>query len=60
MSSSGIWEGFIPNLDKGTLYKYKSDLKNGGLLPKKAVHLPLPEKENHPATVSLGFGYHGT
>ena len=21
--SSGIWEGFIPNIDKGTTYKYK-------------------------------------
>ncbi|MBK0368544.1 1,4-alpha-glucan branching protein GlgB [Flavobacterium agrisoli] len=34
--SSGIWEGFIPNLDQGTLYKYKIESNNNGLVTEKA------------------------
>lgn len=32
--SSGIWEGFIPNIGKGTLYKYKIQASNGQILEK--------------------------
>jgi len=38
MDGSGIWEGFIPGLDKGTLYKYKTHSKNGN----KSVEKPDP------------------
>jgi 1,4-alpha-glucan branching enzyme len=31
--SSGIWEGFIPNVEK-TTYKYRIHSSNDGLLPK--------------------------
>ena len=34
--SSGIWEGFIPNLEEGTTYKYKIQSNNGGLFTEKA------------------------
>ncbi|GMN11824.1 1,4-alpha-glucan branching protein GlgB [Croceitalea sp. MTPC9] len=34
--SSGIWEGFIPGLDKGTLYKYKITSNNNGVVTEKA------------------------
>ena len=34
--SSGIWEGFIPNLEKGTTYKYKIQSNNGGIISEKA------------------------
>lgn len=33
--SSGIWEGFIPDIDKGTLYKYRIE-SNNGILTEKA------------------------
>ncbi len=32
--SSGIWEGFIPGIDKGTLYKYKIQSNNGTVTEK--------------------------
>jgi len=32
--SSGIWEGFIPHIDKGTLYKYKIQSFNGSVTEK--------------------------
>lgn len=34
--SSGIWEGFIPNIEKGTTYKYKIQSNIGGLFTEKA------------------------
>tara|TARA_R110000868_G_scaffold61731_5_gene187410 strand:- start:162 stop:2069 length:1908 start_codon:yes stop_codon:yes gene_type:complete len=34
--SSGIWEGFIPNIEKGTTYKYKIESNNGGIFAEKA------------------------
>jgi 1,4-alpha-glucan branching enzyme len=34
--SSGIWEGFIPNIKKGTTYKYKIQSNNGGIITEKA------------------------
>jgi 1,4-alpha-glucan branching enzyme len=36
----GIWEGFIPNIEKGTTYKYKIESNNGGI-SKKQIHLLL-------------------
>ncbi len=34
--SSGIWEGFIPGVQKGTTYKYKIQSENGGIITEKA------------------------
>ncbi len=34
--SSGIWEGFIPGLDQGTLYKYKIHSNNNNIITEKA------------------------
>jgi len=34
--SSGIWEGFIPNLGEGDLYKYKIESNNDGIVTEKA------------------------
>ncbi len=34
--SSGIWEGFIPHIEKGALYKYKIVSNNGGQELEKA------------------------
>src|SRR5690606_38991930 len=34
--SSGIWEGFIPNVKPGTLYKYKIFSNNNGIVTEKA------------------------
>ena len=34
--SSGIWEGFIPNIEKGATYKYKIQSNNEGLITEKA------------------------
>ena len=34
--SSGIWEGFIPGVQKGITYKYKIQSDNGGIITEKA------------------------
>jgi 1,4-alpha-glucan branching enzyme len=34
--ASGIWEGFIPGVDKGTSYKYKIQSNNNGAVTEKA------------------------
>ncbi len=34
--SSGIWEGFIPNIDKGAIYKYKIQSSIDGVVTDKA------------------------
>jgi len=37
--SSGIWEGFIPMVGKGTSYKYKIHSNNQGYISEKATHM---------------------
>ncbi|MGB5556117.1 MAG: 1,4-alpha-glucan branching protein GlgB, partial [Flavobacteriaceae bacterium] len=50
--SSGIWEGFIPGLDQGTLYKYKIHSNNNGVITEKAD--PFARYCEHPPnTASL-------
>lgn len=44
--SSGIWEGFIPNVGKGSLYKYKIQTNNNGLVTEKAD--PYARRCEHP------------
>ncbi|WP_010177984.1 1,4-alpha-glucan branching protein GlgB [Aquimarina agarilytica] len=34
--SSGIWEGFIPNVTHGELYKYRIESHNNGIITEKA------------------------
>lgn len=50
--SSGIWEGFIPNISKGTTYKYKIQSSNNGIVTEKADPFAFYcEKPPHTASV---------
>ncbi|GIZ08656.1 1,4-alpha-glucan branching protein GlgB [Flavobacterium sp. UMI-01] len=56
--SSGIWEGFIPNIDKGLTYKYKIQSNNGGLITEKADPFAFYcEKPPHTASVVWDLDY---
>ena len=50
--NSGIWEGFIPNVQKGTTYKYKIQSNNGGIITEKADPFAL-YCEHPPRTASV-------
>ena len=43
---SGIWEGFIPNIGKGTTYKYKIESDNNGIKTEKSD--PYARRCEHP------------
>lgn len=56
--SSGIWEGFIPNIDKGALYKYKIQSNIDGIVTEKADPFALYcEKPPHTASVVWDLDY---
>lgn len=56
--SSGIWEGFIPNVDKGTRYKYKIQSHNQGIITEKADPFALfCEKPPHTASIVWDLDY---
>ncbi|WP_366183476.1 1,4-alpha-glucan branching protein GlgB [Flavobacterium ovatum] len=56
--SSGIWEGFIPNIGKGTTYKYKIQSDNGGIITEKADPFAFYcEKPPHTASVVWDLDY---
>ena len=56
--SSGIWEGFIPNIDKGTTYKSKIKSNNGGMSTEKADPFAFYcEKPPHTASVVWDLDY---
>ncbi|UFH35031.1 1,4-alpha-glucan branching protein GlgB [Flavobacterium acetivorans] len=56
--SSGIWEGFIPELDKGALYKYKIQSNNGETATEKADPFAFYcEKSPHTASVIWDLDY---
>lgn len=56
--SSGIWEGFIPGLEKGTTYKYKIQSNNGGIITEKADPFALYcEHPPHTASVIWDLNY---
>jgi len=56
--SSGIWEGFIPNIEKGSLYKYKIQSNIGGIVTEKADPFALYcEKPPHTASVVWDVDY---
>jgi len=44
--SSGIWEGFIPHIGKGNLYKYKIKSSNNNVITEKAD--PYARRCEHP------------
>ena len=56
--SSGIWEGFIPGIEKGTTYKYKIQSNNGGIITEKADPFALYcEHPPHTASVIWDLDY---
>ena len=56
--SSGIWEGFIPGVQKGTSYKYKIQSDNGGIITEKADPFTFYcEKPPHTASVIWDLDY---
>lgn len=56
--SSGIWEGFIPGIDKGATYKYKIQSNNGGIITEKADPFALYcEHPPHTASVIWDLDY---
>ena len=56
--ASGIWEGFIPGIEKGTTYKYKIQSNNGGIVTEKADPFALYcEHPPHTASVVWDLEY---
>ncbi len=56
--SSGIWEGFIPDISKGALYKYKIQSSINGVITEKADPFALfCEKPPHTASVVWDLDY---
>ncbi|SHH69516.1 1,4-alpha-glucan branching protein GlgB [Flavobacterium johnsoniae] len=56
--SSGIWEGFIPDISKGALYKYKIQSSINGVITEKADPFALYcEKPPHTASVVWDLDY---
>jgi 1,4-alpha-glucan branching enzyme len=56
--SSGIWEGFIPGVQKGTTYKYIIQSENGGIITEKADPFAFYcEKPPHTASVIWDLDY---
>ncbi len=54
---SGIWEGFIPGIKKGLLYKYAIDTKNGDQLTKGDPYGHYWEIPPNTATVTWDLHY---
>ena len=56
--ASGIWEGFIPNITKGTTYKYRIQSSNNGIVTEKADPFAFYcEKPPHTASVIWDLDY---
>ncbi|MBO9584520.1 MAG: 1,4-alpha-glucan branching protein GlgB [Flavobacterium sp.] len=56
--SSGIWEGFIPDISKGSFYKYKIQSNVNGVITEKADPFALYcEKPPHTASVVWDLDY---
>ena len=56
--SSGIWEGFIPDITKGSLYKYKIQSNINGVITEKADPFSLYcQKPPHTASVVWDLDY---
>ena len=55
---SGIWEGFIPEIEKGSTYKYKIQSNNNDIITEKADPFALfCEKPPHTASVIWDLNY---
>ena len=55
---SGIWEGFIPGVEKGTSYKYKINSDDGNVITEKADPFALYcEKPPHTASIIWDLDY---
>ncbi|MFT7335288.1 MAG: 1,4-alpha-glucan branching enzyme [Porticoccaceae bacterium] len=56
--SSGIWEGFIPNIEKGATYKYRIHSNDDGVITEKADPFAFYcEKPPHTASVIWDLDY---
>ncbi|MEC4005781.1 1,4-alpha-glucan branching protein GlgB [Flavobacterium sp. SUN052] len=55
--SSGIWEGFIPGIDKGTTYKYKIQSQNGIITEKADPFALYCEHPPHTASIVWDLDY---
>jgi 1,4-alpha-glucan branching enzyme len=56
--SSGIWEGFIPNIEKGATYKYRIHSSNDGVVTEKADPFAFYcEKPPHTASIIWDLDY---
>ncbi|SDX92329.1 1,4-alpha-glucan branching protein GlgB [Flavobacterium degerlachei] len=56
--SSGIWEGFIPNVEKGATYKYRIHSNNDGIVTEKADPFAFYcEQPPHTASVIWDLDY---
>lgn len=56
--SSGIWEGFIPNIEKGATYKYRIQSNNNGIVTEKADPFAFYcEQPPHTASVIWDLDY---
>jgi 1,4-alpha-glucan branching enzyme len=58
LDESGIWEGFIPGLDKGALYKYSIKTARGQVFEKGDPYALLWEIPPRTASVVWDLGYH--
>ncbi len=56
--ATGVWEGFVPELDAGAIYKYRIIDRHGRLLPLKADPMGLGA-EHPPKTASIVRRLHG-
>ncbi|RZJ70137.1 1,4-alpha-glucan branching protein GlgB [Flavobacterium sp.] len=55
---SGIWEGFIPGVEQGAVYKYKIQSHNDGVITEKADPFALYcERPPHTASVVWDLNY---
>ncbi|MGY5351764.1 1,4-alpha-glucan branching protein GlgB [Wenyingzhuangia sp. IMCC45533] len=56
--SSGIWEGFIPNIKSGEVYKYKIHSNNNGIVTEKCDPYGY-HTEHPPKTASVTYDLEG-
>lgn len=54
---SGVWEGFIPNFEKGWLYKYNIQTKEGAQLSKGDPYASYWETPPNTASISWDLAY---
>jgi len=55
---SGVWEGFVPKVEEGALYKYRIQTKNGGSFDKGDPFASLWEVPPRTASIVCSLGHH--